>query len=105
MTESAEQTQSGLIGHALDAAVAALEGADVENPPAYSTDPAIGQPIIEREKITLLAPFFSNNTEWNAILNAKLYYGDIEGASEATGPTALITAMRCYVLRKSQTET
>lgn len=97
MTETTQQQQAELIGHTLDVAVASLEGTDTSSPPPYSTDPAFGQPIIEREKITLLAPFFSVSPEWEAIVNAKANYEDIEGKSFALGPTALIAAMRCYV--------
>lgn len=126
MTESAEQTQSGLIGHALDAAVAALEGADVESPPAYSTDSAIGHPIIEREHITTVRvwgrynvgePYLLPGTKWMTS-DTELRVGNEWAAMirfewdgemgythhaeyTATGPTALIAAMRCYVLSKS----
>jgi hypothetical protein len=105
MNETAEQTQPELIGHALDAAVAALEGADVENPPAYSTDPSLGHPIIEREHITQFAPEFDGGHEWEAIHGARLDYDSQIHGIRAFGPTALIAAMRCYVLSKSQTET
>lgn len=96
MIDTTEQTQSQPIGHALDAAVAALEGADVENPPAYSTDPSLGHPIIEREKIDL--EYDSIIGDWRAV-HPKHSYGP--PWASAHGPTALIAAMRSYVLSKS----
>ena len=91
MTETSEQTQPQLIGHALDAAVAALEGVDGTNPPAYSTDPSLGHTIIEREKIDL--EYDSIIGDWRAV-HPKHYSGP--PWLSAHGPTALIAAMRCY---------
>jgi hypothetical protein len=88
---------STLIGPALDWAVAKAEGLAVSEiatkwrnehaPHAYSTDPALAYPIIEREKITT-----SDALEaWAAGYN---------GTLSVFGPTLLIAAMRCYVARK-----
>lgn len=96
---------SELSGAALDWAVAKCEGVgdswfmqfyegDEEDhePPEYhySTDWALGGPIIERECIDL---------EWTGIPNAD-FFCTIQGKYEAHGTTPLIAAMRCYVASK-----
>ena len=89
-----------LTGPALDWAVAKAEG-PVANAygeilpqqPRYSSDPAEGQPIIEREKIsTWDASGVGHEYAWGA-------YKTINHNHEhhTCGPTALIAAMRCYV--------
>ena len=54
--------------------------------PAYSTDWALGGPIIEREGINL--EYAVDPEKWCACIMAD---------QEVYGPTALIAAMRCYV--------
>lgn len=67
----------------------------------YSTDPAQGHPIIEREGIET-APTYTDDgqtrTGWMAIM-----FNDERHEREPvlmTGPTALIAAMRCRVASK-----
>jgi hypothetical protein len=60
-----------------------------------STDWAQGGPIIEREKIELRL-FVDDGSVWYAHLGAKPFPSD----AQATGPTPLIAAMRCYVSSK-----
>jgi len=57
--------------------------------PKYSTDWAIGGPIIEREKITI--EYEGDPDPWCACIMAD---------QEVYGPTPLIAAMRCYVASK-----
>lgn len=91
---------SELTGAALDWAVAKCEGfepftdgiswiIDIEGVyrqlPKYSTDWALGGPLIEREKISLVVFWYGR---WVA---------EPEEAFESVGPTPLIAAMRCYV--------
>lgn len=65
-----------------------------------STDWSQAGPIIERDGITLLQPSFDGNTEWQAIVQARLRPDpDIDGV-QADGPTPLIAAMRAYVASK-----
>ena len=70
--------------------------ADSETRVHYSTNWALGGPIIEREKIAFTCEDFLNvpNRRWLAnIHGSKLI--DME-----FGPTHLIAAMRCYVASK-----
>jgi hypothetical protein len=99
---------SELTGHALDWAVAMCEGIDHDTAAlnimfgddndwflAPSTDWAQGGPIIERERMDLLA---EDAHMWNALM-----WWDDENSSgdiKMTGPTPLIAAMRCYVASK-----
>jgi hypothetical protein len=82
---------SGLTGAALDWAVAKCEEertgvwATVPSAP-YSTNWALGGPIIEREGISWHC---GNITKWHAY-----GYGSTEDSS---GPTPLIAACRCFV--------
>lgn len=93
---------SDLSGAALDYAVAKAEGivesfflqfyegdVEVNEPPEfhYSTDWALGGPIIEREKIAL---HFDGDSPWVAEC----------GWNRCNGATPLIAAMRYYVLSK-----
>jgi hypothetical protein len=87
---------SELTGPALDWAVAKCEYpafesetcTDIGNHRRYSLDWSQGGPIIGRELIS---------TDWdNDCWNASV--GDFGGYS--SGPTALIAAMRCYVVSK-----
>lgn len=55
----------------------------------FSTDPAQGHPIIEREGISWHC---GNKTSWHAYA-----YGS---ATNYNGPTPLVAAMRCYVASK-----
>jgi hypothetical protein len=79
-----------LAGAALDWAVAKCEGVEIivrqENWDWYSSDWAVGGPIIEREKIATAWHI----TRWVAW----------RGVVEHPGPTPLIAAMRCYVAAK-----
>jgi hypothetical protein len=86
-----------LIGPALDWAVAKCEGVDYNGPASkylgtpyfnYSTNWAQGGPIIEREKIVLIAPH-DDIEVWEA-------YHPTRTHDESYGPTPLIAAMRCY---------
>jgi len=86
---------SELQGAALDWAVAKCEvGEDIseiDDPHFYSTDWAIGGPIIEREGICL----WSEGYDWEA----KIQIGSGEWLTE-WAETPLIAAMRCYVASK-----
>lgn len=92
---------SELTGTALDWAVAKCEGLAVsvratnwrnENAPhLYSSDWALGGPIIEREKIDIAYGYRKAN-EWTAF---PLTWTSTGGVNY--GPTPLIAAMRCYV--------
>ncbi len=67
---------------------------------AYSTDWALGGPIIEREEICLKRQLpCSIGYNWNAWIWTKQR---AKGGSSAggSGPTPLIAAMRCYVASK-----
>jgi len=90
-------------GTALDWAVAKCEGREVRAWAVhrrlgrcnYSTDWTQGGAILEREKIGL--DYYPDGSHadggaWGASTN--------EGTIHALGPTALIAAMRCYVLSK-----
>jgi hypothetical protein len=80
---------SELTGAALDWAVTlALEEYRPVAVPHYSTDWALGGPIIEREKIDLQWDM----NRWNAAIGPMRWY--------IGGPTPLIAAMRCYVTSK-----
>lgn len=78
----------------------------------YSTDWAVGGPIIEREQITIIA--FDDGSGrgllWTATLDTFLRYIDeylplgdsdpVDRPCSGTGPTPLIAAMRAYVASK-----
>lgn len=89
---------SELTGAALDWAVAKCEpGALCNWPnytrlPGYSADPAQGHPIIERALIRL----------WNEQRpdGSTFWTASKPPAFREYGPTALIAAMRCYVVSK-----
>ena len=100
---------SELTGAALDWAVARCEGIDYMKDDVrfrgayarkYSTDWAQGGPIIERERM--------GGWYCDAVIEAdgtidrdKCYYAeDKDGDHVQTGPTPLITYMRCYVASK-----
>jgi hypothetical protein len=80
---------SELTGAALDWAVARCELGDaineVDDPHFYSTDWALGGPIIEQEK---------NRTDITMVLSGGTR---IWADEDYEGPTPLIAAMRCYV--------
>lgn len=80
-----------LQGAALDRAVAKCEVGDaineIDDPHFYSTDWALGGPIIESEKVTL---------EWTGEDWMAYIFHD----REFFGPTPLVAAMRCYVESK-----
>ena len=61
----------------------------------YSTDWAIGGPIIEREGMSLHK---EDSREWRAVM----WWDDENSAADIqmTGPTPLIAAMRCFVASK-----
>ena len=78
---------SELIGPALDWAVATCEknwAFEPDGCDSYSTDWALGGPIIEREGI---AVYLYGDSQWHAHV----------GGRESIGPNPLIAAMRCYV--------
>ena len=80
---------SELQGAALDWSVALANGQEefwtTDN---YSTNWALGGPIIEREELSRLSCY--NHNEW----------GCLNGDIFCEGPTPLIAAMRCYVASK-----
>lgn len=89
---------SELTGAALDWAVAKCEGRDIilldgeivwRDEVRYSTDWALGGPIIEREKI-------DTNTSYPNTWVATCH----DGSKTCTGPTPLVAAMRCRVASK-----
>jgi hypothetical protein len=79
---------------ALDWAAAKCEvGEDIseiDDPHFYSTDWAIGGPIIEREGLLVRPSFTDERDKWTSIQWAP------KGVFES-GPTPLVAAMRCYV--------
>lgn len=80
---------SELIGNALNWAVNQIEECcDDPNAPLFSTNWAVGGPIIEREKILLDLVGPDDDQEWE---------GRIVGKWMEYGPTPLVAAMRCYV--------
>lgn len=100
---------SELTGTALDYAVAVANGTDhlfdghEVGRLHYSTDWPQGGPIIEREHINLWstasAHFPQEPKTWEA---EKRHFGKHHkaGRNYASGPTALIAAMRCFVASK-----
>lgn len=99
MTPSKTQVSTvGLIGPALDWAVATAEGMNLDHEgPAveYSSNWAQGGPIIERERIDL--EYNSLVQDWRAI--HPKHWGEPPYAS-AHGGSALVAAMRAYVRSK-----
>lgn len=89
--ENLTMKTSDLIGHALDWAVAKCECGDdiaeIDDPHFYSTDWAIGGPIIEREGIAL----------WPDEEGGFFASADEGRGRDYRGSTPLIAAMRCYV--------
>ncbi len=84
---------SELSGFALDWAVALCEVGpidikDIDDPHFYSTDWAEGGPIIEREELSRLRCYGTN--QWECL----------NGEIVCEGATPLIAAMRCYVASK-----
>jgi hypothetical protein len=82
-----------LAGVALDWAVARCEVGDdmigeIADPHFYSTDWSQGGPIIEREELSRLRCYGTN--EWECLT----------GEVVCEGSTPLIAAMRCYVASK-----
>jgi hypothetical protein len=90
---------SELQGEALDRMVAKCEVGDaineIDDPHFYSTDWALGGPIIEREGI---ATWFERYEDEDAGLPC--WFAAKYGEREYPGPTPLIAAMRCYVASK-----
>lgn len=87
-----------LIGAALDWAVAKCESTLppsyddwTQRWPRYSTDWALGGPIIERESMCVIS--------WGAAWDAHMSSGPT-AARRVYGPTPLVAAMRCFVARK-----
>jgi hypothetical protein len=87
-----------LIDTALDWAVEeALGGDHTHRPRGYSTDPELGQPIVDRENIELNYGGNSGSGEgWGA------EYVDFN--AEGYGATRLIAGMRCFVASKLGSE-
>lgn len=66
-----------------------------------STNWADGGPIIDREKISVVRD--EGDDYWQAVMNAQsgsMFGPGLCGDHWASGPTALIAAMRCYVASK-----
>ena len=88
------QKTAKLTGPALDWAVATANGDKIiwaeEDWHWYSTDWAVGGPIIEREKIGIVP----SDDDANVWIGSML---EPEWKFNRTGPTPLIAAMRCYV--------
>ena len=60
-----------------------------------------GGPIIERERITIVASEYGGQMEWSATVGPFTHYIDESlPLGEATGPTPLVAAMRAYVASK-----
>ena len=105
-----------LQGAALDWAVAKCEGLDYWQPeigpsqPDYSTDWAQGGPIIEREKLGMW--WATHYVDGDGVEYGNHWYAETGCTDDnadgpyrvATGPTPLITAMRCYVATKLSDE-
>lgn len=64
--------------------------------PPYSTDWAVGGPIIEREKVQLQ----TSEGEWVASTPKAVEIGGYRTYCFTSDPTLLIAAMRCYVASK-----
>jgi hypothetical protein len=83
------------------------EGRDI-NPKHYrpSTNWALGGPIIEREKISLIYMGFAHEEYWVGSIDAvrrehEMFNGiDLPFEYEEKADTPLIAAMRCYVASK-----
>ena len=94
-----------LTGAALDWAVAKCEGLHREDTVweiwasthQYSTDWALGGPIIDREKIGVT--FRDERDEWE-VPNWSAWPTQTDDRQEIMGETPLIAAMRCYVASK-----
>ncbi len=117
---------SELQGALLDAAVALVEGYEVQPgnehwvrradtgvrmTPWFSRDWAVGGPIIQRDLITIVASDGSDSEdplEWSACVGAFSHYIDEQlpfssygnDPPVGIGPTPLIAAMRSYVASK-----
>jgi hypothetical protein len=108
---------SELRGTALDWAVAKAEGVTCavwqgmavdafSNPLMYHDDWALGGPIIEREKISLIWMEFVDEQYWLASIDAvrhehEMFGGiDLPYEYEVRGDAPLVAAMRCYVASK-----
>jgi hypothetical protein len=84
---------SELTGKALNWAVGKAEGLDDWLAPVnYCGQWEHGGPIIEREGISVVIDYLGLGTEWHAESR--------NCSKEASGPTPLIAAMRCYVASK-----
>ena len=60
-----------------------------------------GGPIIDRERISLIAPMLGRHMElWTAGTGAVQTYDGLELDHEQEGDTGLIAAMRCFVASK-----
>ena len=94
-------TQS-LIGKPLDWAVGRAEGGDLA-PVEYSTDWAFGGLIIDRELISILLARAAEGGD-PALWYAAKHAVSIKAPPRAHGPTALVAAMRCFVLSKLGSE-
>ena len=91
------ETQS-LTGAALNWAVGIADGCDLA-PVEYSTDWAFGGPIISRGLISVVLARAAEGED------PELWYSSghavsIKAPPRAHGPTALVAAMRCFVLAK-----
>jgi len=95
-----------LTGAALDWAVAKCEGVDISegltDDERYSTNWALGGPIIEREinKVSRnLGGSFSAQIR-HTMSHPLVAHPVLAGWTNASGPTMLIAAMRCYIASK-----
>lgn len=102
---------SELEGRNLDSWVDEALGYSRVNVPPYSTDWAVGGPIIEKEGITIIKEHpemfvpespYRGRIHWDAYIG----YNEIQNGEEleydayGSGSTPLIAAMRCLVARK-----
>ena len=87
-----------LAGALLDQAASVADGCAPGVVLPYSSSWEWGGPIIERERISLLAE--RHMKEWLAVVGGSQTYDGFEGDFEVPGSTPLIAAMRAFVRMK-----
>jgi hypothetical protein len=89
------EANNGRVVQAQDLATIALR-----NGAAFSTNPAQGQPILEREAIALYPNYIRDASgRYNGWLGSKSYMPGKHNVF-AQGPTMLIAGLRCYLCSK-----